>query len=117
MAAKKILLVDDNGHLRSMLTMLLTDEGYEVVGVPEGSETMLWVHEHSFDLIVLDIMMPLLDGYTVLRYIRNTARNGGTPVIIISACGQEEDIRRAYDLGANAYLTKPFETEALLESV
>jgi DNA-binding response OmpR family regulator len=117
MAAKKILLVDDNNHLRTMMSLLLKDDGYEVTEVAEGSETMMWVHEHTFDLILLDIMMPLLDGYTVLRYIRNTARNGQTPVVIVSARAQEADIEKGYELGADAYVTKPFEPDALLSTV
>lgn len=117
MAAKKILLVDDNNHLRTMMSLLLKDEGYEVTEVAEGSETMMWVHEHPFDLIVLDIMMPLLDGYTVLQYIRNTARNGDTPVVIVSARAQEADVEKGYGLGANAYVTKPFEPENFLQTV
>lgn len=117
MAAKKILLVDDNNHLRTMMSLLLKDEGYEVTEVAEGSETMMWVHEHTFDLILLDIMMPLLDGYTVLRYIRNTARNGSTPVVIVSARAQEADIEKGRGLGATAYVTKPFEPDQLLATV
>lgn len=116
-AKKKILLVDDNNHLRTMMALLLKDDGYEVTEVAEGSETMMWVHENTFDLVVLDIMMPLLDGYTVLRYIRNTSRNGQTPVVIVSARAQEADIEKGYELGADAYVTKPFEPEQLLSTI
>lgn len=117
MTPKKILVVDDNNHLRTMMSLLLKGEGYEVTEVAEGSETMMWVHESSFDLIVLDIMMPVLDGYTVLRYIRNTARNAQTPVVIVSARAQEADIEKGYGLGANAYITKPFEPDDLLTTI
>ena len=115
--AKKILLVEDNNQLRGLMSMLLRDAGYDVTEVSEGSETMVWAHEAEFDVILLDIMMPLLDGLTVLRYIRNTRNNCKTPVVIVSARARDMDIEKGYELGADAYVTKPFDPEELLATV
>jgi two-component system, OmpR family, response regulator len=102
----KILLVDDEPHLCHTLTMGLQAEGFVVVTAPTGDDGLWEATEGDFDAILLDIMLPGLSGYGVLRELR--ARDIWTPVMMVSAKDGDYDQTDALDLGADDYVTKPF---------
>ena len=107
----KILIADDEQEIRDVLRLYLEKEGFEVVMAHDGLETMKLLGEQEYDLLLLDIMMPGMDGYRVLRNIRE---KNNVPVIMLSAKGTESDKILGLDLGADDYITKPF---APLEAV
>ena len=102
----RILIADDEAEIRDLLRLYLEKDGYEVLEAADGLETMESVKRENPDLLLLDIMMPGLDGYRVLRNIRET---NNIPVIMLSAKGKNTDKILGLDLGADDYITKPFE--------
>ena len=111
----KILVVDDEPDILLMLRMALEDEGYDVVLAADGEMAMSRIEEHSPDLVVLDLMMPVLDGYGVLGRLQS---QGSTlPVVVLSARSDQSDIDRALALGAAEFMSKPFDLDRLLALV
>ena len=111
----KILLVEDTVQLNKALTALLKRNAYTVDSAYDGEEALLFVKDYQYDLIVLDIMLPKIDGLEVLRSIRRNKIS--TPVILLTAKSSVEDKVLGLDLGADDYLPKPFNTEELLARV
>ncbi len=103
--AYRILIADDEAEIRDVLRLYLEKEGYEVIEVADGLEAVRLIRQGGMDLAILDIMMPGLDGYRVLRNIRETSN---LPVIMLSAKGSDSDKILGLDLGADDYITKPF---------
>lgn len=101
----KILIADDEPEIRDLLRLYLEKDGYEVVEASNGAQAMDIINAGDIDLVILDIMMPGIDGYRVLRNIRE---NNNIPVIIISAKSDDSDKILGLDLGADDYITKPF---------
>lgn len=101
----KILIADDEAEIRDVLHLYLEKDGYEVVEAADGVEAMEKIKKEQPDLAILDIMMPGLDGYRVLRNIRE---NNNIPVIMLSAKDTDADKILGLDLGADDYITKPF---------
>ena len=114
MRGEAILVVDDEAPMRKYLSANLTARGYEVLTAADGTEALKLFFERTFDLVILDIMMPGPDGLAVLQAAR---RDSAVPVIMLSARGRETDKVQALDLGADDYLTKPFGVEELLARV
>ena len=114
MKREVILVVDDEAPMRKYLSANLTARGYEVLTAADGTEALKLFFERTFDLVILDIMMPGPDGLAVLQAAR---RDSAVPVIMLSARGRETDKVQALDLGADDYLTKPFGVEELLARV
>jgi two-component system KDP operon response regulator KdpE len=110
----KILVVDDEAPMRKYVSANLQARGYDVMTAEDGTEALKLLDEHTFDLLILDIMMPGPDGLDVLQGLR---RDMEVPVIVLSARGREDDKVKALDLGADDYLTKPFGVEELLARV
>ncbi|MDE7327133.1 MAG: response regulator transcription factor [Lachnospiraceae bacterium] len=108
---KKILLLEDEISIRSVLRELLTDAGYEVVAAGDGVTGLAQYRREHFDLVLLDIMMPRMDGYAVCRAIRE---NADTPVIMLTALDEEEAQVKAFELRADDYITKPFSLKLVL---
>ncbi|MGH2543239.1 MAG: response regulator [Ardenticatenaceae bacterium] len=107
----KILIVDDDRQLATIIAFTLRREGYSVVHAHDGPTALqLWEIEQP-DLVLLDVNLPGIDGYEVLRQIRAVAR---TPVVMLTVRGEEEDTVRGLDLGADDYVTKPFSPRTLL---
>ena len=104
-SAPRILLVDDEQSVQKLLTYPLRKEGYEVVGALDGREALDRLSDSSFDLVVLDVMLPRLDGFDVCRQIR--ARSA-VPIIMLTAKTEEIDKVLGLELGADDYITKPF---------
>ncbi len=109
--ARKILVVDDTRNVQVLLSDFLSGQDFEVLVASDGDEALNMVHAHAPDLILLDIMMPNMDGYQFITHLR---KESNIPVIMITAKQQEADIIRGFDLGADDYITKPFRMRELL---
>ena len=116
MPAKKtaILVADDDPQILRLVARNLQLEGYEVTTATDGQEALDQLEAHTFDLAILDVMMPKLDGFTVCARVREFS---SMPIIMVTARGQDQDKIRGLDLGADDYLTKPFSVEELLARV
>jgi two-component system response regulator MprA len=110
----RILVVEDDTRLAATLERVLAAEGHEVERVGDGLEALKRAREQSFDLVVLDIMLPSLDGVAVCRRLRDTAQ---VPVLMLTALGGTDERVRGLDAGADDYLVKPFAYEELLARV
>jgi DNA-binding response OmpR family regulator len=109
--ARKILVVDDTRNVQVLLSDFLGSQNYEVATASDGREALETVRAYNPDLILLDIMMPNMDGYQFISQLRRTS---SVPVIMITAKQQEADIIHGFDLGADDYITKPFRMRELL---
>lgn len=112
---ERILIIEDEEKIARVLQLELEFEGYETGIAYTGSEGLILYREHQWDLILLDIMMPVMDGIEVLKRIRATEFS--TPVILLTAKDELQDKVKGLDLGANDYITKPFAIEELLARV
>lgn len=117
MMNKRILVVDDEADLVETLKLRLEKDGYEVVTAFDGAEGITKAKGEKPDLIVLDVMMPKLNGYQVCRELRAEPQCKNIPVIMLTAKTQETDKFWGREVGADAYITKPFEFDALLDSI
>lgn len=113
----KILVVEDDEMVAEVVRVNLEADGYEVIHAANGSAGLAAVSQQIPDLIVLDVMMPEVDGWTVLTRLRDDAATRHLPVIMLSAKAMPADQVRGYNLGATAYLTKPFSAPELSEKV
>lgn len=116
MTAKKVRIVtaDDDPQLLRLITRNLEFEGYEVITASDGALALAEIERSAPDLILLDVMMPRMDGFTVCQRVREFS---SVPIIIVTARGQDQDKVKGLDLGADDYLTKPFSVEELLARV
>lgn len=117
MSSPRILVADDEPALLRLLEFVLGRRGYVIQGVTNGNAAVEVLKTESPDLVILDVMMPGLDGYEVLTFIRETPRLAGLPVVMLTARAQLDDIQRGLTLGADAYLAKPFDPEELFSVV
>jgi DNA-binding response OmpR family regulator len=117
MSKGKILVVDDEIYIVHILDFSLGMEGYEVVTALDGEQALEKVKSEKPDLIVLDIMMPKLDGYEVCKSIKSSAGTQHIPVILLSAKGRNVDQKLGFDVGADDYITKPFSPRKLVERI
>lgn len=106
MMPKKILLVEDDTALAGIYQTRLVAEGFDVRHVDNGEQALAVALEYRPDLIVLDVMMPKINGFDVLDIVRNTPEIGGVPVIMLTALSQAKDKQRAEEIGADDYLVK-----------
>ncbi len=111
---KHILVCDDDELLVDLLTYRLGTRGYSVTAARDGGEALKKMAEARPDAVVLDAMMPVVDGFEVLRRIRENEATANVPVVMLSARKQERDIVGALELGANDFVVKPFIPEELL---
>jgi DNA-binding response OmpR family regulator len=112
-----VLVADDDEDILLLVRTVLEREGYEVVATRDGAAAVAAALQRRPDLAVLDVSMPELDGLEVLRRLRTDANTMDMPVVLLSARVQEEDVRRGFDTGANAYVQKPFSPRELSERV
>ena len=117
MAKGKILVVDDEIYIVHILDFSLGMEGYEVVTALDGEQALERLQSDKPDLIVLDIMMPKLDGYEVCKAIKSDPETRQIPVILLSAKGRNVDQKLGFDVGADDYITKPFSPRKLVERI
>ena len=117
MRPKNILLIEDEDDIRELVGYNLRKEGHTVLGVASGEEGLEEARVKSSDLVVLDLMLPKMDGFEVCRVLKGSSQTNRTPILIISARGEEADIVRGLEIGADDYITKPFSTRILVARV
>lgn len=117
MAKARILAVDDSATILEMIKAILESGGYEVITASDGNEALVTAREHSPDLILLDVMLPGLDGYRVCRLLKFDQKYKHIPIIMLTAKSEEQAMVTGLRTGANQYLTKPVEPERLLAAV
>ncbi len=124
MATHKILACDDERHIVRLIQVNLERAGYNVITAFDGTDALRKVESDRPDLIVLDVMMPKMDGFEVLKRLQANPETRDIPVIMLTAKAQDADVFRGWSSGVSAYLTKPFnppslanQARALLESV
>jgi DNA-binding response OmpR family regulator len=110
-------VADDEEDLRELVAYRLTRSGYQVIGARDGLQALELAAERTPDLMVLDVMMPKLDGYELTRRVRAEAALRSIPVILLTARSQESDIDRGFEVGADDYLKKPFNPDELVARV
>jgi DNA-binding response OmpR family regulator len=115
--AHRVLVVDDDPVIVRLLEVNLSLDGYEVETATRGEQALERATETSPDLLILDVMMPGLDGWDTCRRLREQPRFADTPVVFLSARSQDDDRSKGLDLGPVAYLTKPFDPIRLMELV
>jgi DNA-binding response OmpR family regulator len=113
----KILVVDDEPDVLSLLNLMLESQGYLVVSASDGQEALEKARSSGPDLILLDVMLPRLDGYKVARMLKFDENFRHIPIIMLTAKVQEKDRQTGLEMGVDDYITKPFDTAALLEKV
>ena len=114
---KKILAVDDERHIVRLVEVNLQRAGYEVVTAYDGREALEKVKSENPDLVVLDVMMPYMDGFEVLKNLKSDPETAEIPVIMLTAKAQDADVFRGWQSGVDCYLTKPFNPMELLTFV
>lgn len=115
--AKKILVCDDERHIVRLIQVNLERQGYEVVTAFDGKDGLEKVRSEKPDLLVLDVMMPYMDGFEVLKTLRREPGTENLPVIMLTAKAQDKDVFEGYHYGADMYLTKPFNPKELVTFV
>ena len=115
--SKKILIVDDEEDIAFSIARRLTAAGYEAICAEDGVEGLRRAQADKPDLILLDLMLPKMDGFKVCRLLKFDQRYKHIPIIIMSARGQQEDIALGRETGAEFYLTKPVESDTLLDKI
>lgn len=113
---KKILVVDDEKNIRELLKYNLENEGYEVIEAEDGKEAFKKIYK-NIDLIILDLMIPKIDGLNVCKKIRNDKEISDLPIIMLTAKSEDVDRIIGLELGADDYLTKPFNTRELIARI
>lgn len=115
----RVLLIEDDRDVRALSQAVLSGDGFDVVAHPSGSSALDWVATGDVlpDVVVLDVQMPEMDGWTVLDRLRADERTRGVPVLMCTVKAGDDDRRRASRSGAEAYLSKPFTIEGLLGAV
>ncbi len=113
----KILVVDDEIELVAAIKIRLQTQGFEVVTAIDGDDGFNKARTLNPDLIILDLMMPKRDGYTVCKLLKSDQRYKDIPIIMLTARTQERDKKLGFEVGADDYLNKPFETENLINKI
>ena len=111
---KRVLVVDDDQSIQRVLVQTLQLEGYEVATASDGVEALETLEGQLPDVVILDVMMPKLDGLDVLKRMRSDERTQTVPVILLTARSSQEDIWEGWQSGVDYYMTKPFDVEELL---
>lgn len=114
---KKILVVDDEKDITETLSFMLKAKGYDVLEGHDGEEGLKIAKEEMPDLIILDVMMPKMNGYKIARLLKYDAKYKHIPIVMVTARGQEADKLIGEETGADVYITKPFEFEEVLDTV
>ena len=117
MPVKRILIVDDEQELVKAVQIRLQQAGYETLVAHDGQEGLEKAKKEKPDLIILDLMLPKMDGYKVCGLLKIDSRFSKIPIIIFTAKAREEDKKMGQEVGANAYITKPFDPQALLSKI
>ena len=117
MKKERILVVDDEEDILELVRFNLAREGYQVICTTSGEKTLKIIRSEKPDLIVLDLMLPGIDGLEVAKQIKNDPKTNSIPIVMLTAKGEEADIVTGLELGADDYITKPFSPRVLLARV
>lgn len=115
--AQKILVVDDDPYILMSLEFLMKKNGYDVIVARNGTEALDLLEKRVPNLVLLDIMMPDVDGYAICKHIKSNKKLKEAKVVFMSAKSKEADIQKGLDLGASLYITKPFSTRELMKQI
>jgi two-component system cell cycle response regulator DivK len=115
--SRKILVADDNNASRELIREVLEMSGYDVVEAADGQDAVRAARENAIDLVLVDVQMPRLDGYGVLRELRADPRLRGVPVAALTAFAMQGDRERALEAGFDAYITKPVDIASLRQEI
>lgn len=113
----KVLVVDDEPNIVLSIEFLMEQAGFEVTSAADGEQALEQVTTHTPDVVLLDISLPGISGFDVLEALRSRPATALLPVIMLTAHGREVEREKGFALGANAYITKPFSTQALVDQV
>jgi two-component system alkaline phosphatase synthesis response regulator PhoP len=113
----KILVVDDEINITQILEFSIGAEGYEVISAQNGEEAIDKARREQPDLIILDIMMPIIDGYEACRILKANPLTKNIPVVLLTAKGRDIDKRLGYEVGATDYIIKPFSPNKLIDRI
>lgn len=116
-AKRRVMVVDDDPDALSLMEKILTDDGFELIKVSNATEVGLKAAQLSPDLILLDFLMPEINGFEVCKALRESELTRATPIMAVTCLSKEQDIERIFDCGADEYLAKPFKVDQLLEKV
>ena len=114
---KSVLLIEDEPNIIEAISFILSRDGWEVKTHSNGHDAMDAVRDRRPDLVILDVMLPGKSGFDILQEIRDDAELGATPVLMLTARGQQKDREMAQRAGASRYMTKPFSNAEVLEAV
>ena len=114
---KRVLIAEDESNIAESLRFILTREGHTVSLARDGAETLAMVRRACPDALVLDLMMPKLSGFDILKELRAAPETRSLPVLMLTAKGQADDRKAAEDLGADAFVTKPFANEEVVSAI
>ena len=117
MSKKKILVVEDEPHIANIIKITLEAEGFEVLVANDGAEGLSVAKEQAPDLVVLDLMLPKIDGYKVCRFLKFDKRYSHIPVMLLSAMSDLNDKKLGEEVGADMFLSKPFKPDELLSHI
>ena len=113
----KILVVEDEPEIRILVKTILEKAGYSVVEAEDGEAALRLVNEEEPDLVLLDVMIPCIEGWEVCRRIRENEATRRIPIIMVTVRTTDEDIQRSVECGANAHINKPFDQKELLDTI
>ncbi|MFH0802838.1 MAG: response regulator transcription factor [bacterium] len=114
---KKILIVEDEEKIRKVINILVKSDEVAADEASDGMEALNKIKNNDYDLVILDLMLPVVDGMTILKDIRADSRTAALPVIVVSAKNLNQDLLDGFQGGANYYITKPFEPKELIDSI
>ena len=117
MAISKVLVVDDDTSVRRLVCDVLQAYGYATVSANDGFSALRMMQSEHPDCVILDVMMPGLDGHAVLNRIRESEGGSDLPVVMLTASREEQDLVRTYDLGVNSYIVKPVDFAQFVEAI
>jgi CheY-like chemotaxis protein len=115
--ALRVLVVEDDDVIRQLITVNLELEGFEVVAAVDGQDALDKVEDANPDVVTLDVMMPRLDGWATAERLRENPATAKLKIVLLSARAQEADLQRGERIGVDAYLTKPFDPDELIDVV
>ncbi len=115
--ARTILVAEDSSSIRKFITLALKMAGYNVIDAVDGMDAIEKMSGQDIDLVVTDLNMPNVDGFNLIKTIRENPKNADLPILILTSLNNERDIREAMEVGANSYLIKPFNDKKLLYEI
>jgi DNA-binding response OmpR family regulator len=115
--ARQVLIVEDEPHIVESLAFILGREGYAVAAVTDGESALARLRRQPPDLVILDVMIPRLNGFEVLKTVKTDPALQGIPVMVLTAKGQVQDRRLAEEIGSDGFMTKPFANREIVEQV